>query len=86
MKAMDSTDAKTNFGALLDAAQRAPVSIKKKGRPIAVMVSQEDFEDYQKLKLDWLQRELQIGIDAADRGDVVDGEKFMSGLLKQYTD
>jgi prevent-host-death family protein len=44
MKTMASTDAKTNFGALLDAAQREPVTIEKKGRAVAVMLSKEQYD------------------------------------------
>lgn len=86
MKAMASTDAKTNFGALLDAAQRGPVAIKKKGRRVAVMLSAEDYDAYERRQLAWLQRELQAGIDAADRGELVDGPAFMAKLRAQYAD
>lgn len=40
-----ASEMKQHFGKYLDAAQRAPVTIKKNGRPTAVLVS---FEDYQK--------------------------------------
>jgi prevent-host-death family protein len=83
MKTMASTDAKTNFGALLDAAQRGPVAIKKKNRRVAVMLSAEDYDAYEQRQLQWLRRELQIGIDAADRGELVDGEAFMKELLAE---
>jgi prevent-host-death family protein len=85
MKTFASTEAKTNFGALLDAAQREPVAIQKKGRPVAYMLSCEEFEAFEELKLKDLQRELQIGIEALDKGDVVDGGKFMAKLRKKYS-
>ncbi len=37
-------DAKNRFGQFLDAAQREPVTVTKKGRPAAVMLSIEDYE------------------------------------------
>ena len=43
MKTLGSREAKENFGALLDSAQREPVTILKNGRPTAVMVSPEDY-------------------------------------------
>lgn len=46
---MPSTEAKTHFGALLDMAQRHPVSIEKKGRPVAVVISESEFAAYQQL-------------------------------------
>jgi PHD/YefM family antitoxin component YafN of YafNO toxin-antitoxin module len=33
MRTVSSLDAKNRFGQLLDAAQRAPVTVTKKGRP-----------------------------------------------------
>lgn len=42
---ISASEMKQHFGKYLDAAQRAPVTIKKNGRPTAVLVS---FEDYQK--------------------------------------
>ena len=39
-----ASDAKNNFGALMDAAQRAPVRIEKHGRTVAFLVSKEDME------------------------------------------
>lgn len=37
-------EAKDNFGLLLDTAQRRPVTIKKKGRSVAVLMSMEEYE------------------------------------------
>ncbi len=84
MKSMASTDAKTNFGALLDAAQRGPVAIKKKNRRVAVVISAEDYDgykDYQHEKLEEIHAKLKEGLGAADRGEFVDGEEFMAKLL-----
>ena len=43
MRTVSSLDAKNRFGQLLDAAQRAPVTVTKKGRPAAVVMSIEDY-------------------------------------------
>jgi prevent-host-death family protein len=44
MKEISSTEAKTHCGALLNMAQREPVTIHKKGRAEAVILSMQDFE------------------------------------------
>jgi antitoxin Phd len=44
MRTISSLDAKNRFGQLLDAAQRAPVTVTKKGRPAAIVMSIEDYE------------------------------------------
>jgi antitoxin Phd len=41
MRTVSSLDAKNRFGQSLDAAQRAPVTVIKKGRPAAVVMSIE---------------------------------------------
>jgi prevent-host-death family protein len=43
MKKVSASKAKTHFGALIDQAQRGPVTIEKQGRPVAVIVSFETF-------------------------------------------
>ena len=44
MKKVASTKAKDAFGELLDTAQREPVTIEKKGRPVAVVLSIAEYE------------------------------------------
>lgn len=39
MKKISASEAKTHFGALLDQAQKEPVTIEKQGRPVAVILS-----------------------------------------------
>jgi prevent-host-death family protein len=46
MRTISAIDAKNRFGQLLDAAQRAPVTVTKKGRPAAVVMSIEDYERF----------------------------------------
>ena len=45
VKTMTALEAKTHFGKFLDAAQREPVIVTKKNRPVGVMFSIEDIED-----------------------------------------
>jgi prevent-host-death family protein len=50
MKTMSAKEAKDAFGLLLDTAQREPVTITKKGREVAVLVSKTDFERLEALE------------------------------------
>ena len=50
MKSLAAAEAKTNFGHLLDMAQRSPVTIEKRGRAVAVVVSLQDFQHYEELE------------------------------------
>jgi antitoxin Phd len=69
MRTISSIEAKNRFGQLLDAAQRAPVTVTKKGRPAAVVMSVEDYRRMRgaawKRLLDTMTRARK---DAAERG------------------
>lgn len=64
MKEISSTEAKTHFGALLDMAQRGPVTIHKKGRAVAVMLSVQDFKEHEAMKLQLLQKAIDEGLSS----------------------
>ncbi|TAN65681.1 MAG: type II toxin-antitoxin system Phd/YefM family antitoxin [Methylobacter sp.] len=81
MKTVASTEAKSNFGALLDSAQRGPVTIEKKGRPVAVIISYEDYQQHEILKLESLRNDLMAGIRQADKGKLIDGEQAFHDLI-----
>ena len=80
MKSMPAGEAKNKFGELLDAAQREPVTIEKHGRPVAVVMSSEEFDEIEALKLKWLKVEIQKGLDDIAAGRVVDGEEAFKML------
>ena len=44
MKRFAAKEAKNSFGHMLDSARREPVTIEKNGRPVAVVMSLEDYE------------------------------------------
>ena len=54
MRTMSAKDAKNHFGELLLEAQKAPVTIEKNGRPVAVLLSIEEHEAAEKMKLERL--------------------------------
>lgn len=80
METVPAADAKTNFGALLDKAQREPVTISKNGRPVAVVMSVAAFEEQQRIKLEFLRREVGKGLDDLKRGKVVSAEDAFAAL------
>ena len=44
MITMTSLDAQNQFGTLIDASQRQPVTVTRRGRPVAVVQSYEDYK------------------------------------------
>lgn len=80
---MSSSQARENFGELLDTSQREAVLIEKKGRPVSVVLSKHEYDEYQLLKEDWLRKEIQKGIDAYEAGDFEDGPTVMKRMLER---
>ncbi len=83
MKVIPAAEAKTNFGALLDSAQREPVTISKKGRRVAVIMSVQEYEEHEALKLEHLRSAVLKGIKQLDKGKSTDGQVFMKSLIKE---
>lgn len=54
MRTMSAKDAKNHFGELLMEAQKAPVTIERNGKPVAVLYSYEDHHHIERAKLEWL--------------------------------
>ncbi|NEY92043.1 type II toxin-antitoxin system Phd/YefM family antitoxin [Tabrizicola oligotrophica] len=52
MKTMSATLASKEFGRFIDAAQREPVLLTKKDRPVAVTVSVADWEELVALRIE----------------------------------
>jgi prevent-host-death family protein len=80
VKSMPAKEAKQSFGALLDAAQREPVTITKNGREVAVLVSKEDFERLEALEDAYWGR---LAEEAHKEGyiGVEESEKLLNRLL-----
>jgi len=58
---VSSSTAQNNFKKLLETAQREPVTIEKWGRPVAVVISMEEYQACVALKQVALQRDQQVG-------------------------
>jgi len=86
MQTIAAADAKTNFGALLDKAQREPVTISKNGRAVAVLMSVEAFEEHQRVKLQLLREDVRKGLDDLERGATVRGDEAFRALDKELED
>lgn len=81
MNVLSANEAKTHFGDMLLKAQRAPIQINKNGKPVAVVISLEEYESTEALKLQLLQsRAAQAKVDIA-QGNLIDGEAFFDELV-----
>ena len=50
MQILTSRDAQTNFGMLIDSAQKEPIKITRRNRPIAVVISNEEYDRLQHME------------------------------------
>ena len=69
MKTMSATAASKEFGRFIDAAQREPVLLTKKDRPVAVTVSVADWEELLSLRIE---RGIAAGLADVATGRVVE--------------
>ena len=70
MKQMTATEAAKGFGQLVDEAQAEPITIKKNGRPVAVIFSYRESQEIEALKLAELTRFIAEGIEDSEAGRV----------------
>ena len=80
MDALSANEAKTHFGDMLLKAQRAPVQINKNGKPVAVVLSVEEYESIESLKLRLLQSRVIQAMADIEADSLVDGESFFDEL------
>ena len=80
MEALSANEAKTQFGDMLMKAQRAPIQINRNGKPVAVVISVEEYESMEALKLRMLQLKAAKAKDDILSGHTVDGEQFFDEL------
>ena len=80
MDTLSANEAKTQFGDLLLKAQRAPIQINKNGKPVAVIVSMDEYESIEALKLRLLQSRVAQAKADIEAGNTIDGESFFDGL------
>lgn len=69
MKTMSATIASKEFGRFIDAAQREPVLLTRKDRPVAVTVSVADWEELVSLRIE---RGIAAGLADVAAGRVVE--------------
>jgi antitoxin Phd len=80
MKRVSATDAKQRFAAVIDAAQREPIVIRRQNRDVAVLMSPEEYDRIRGANIEELDRLCErVSREAAERGLT---DRVLADLLK----
>ena len=82
METLTSNQAKTQFGDLLLKVQRAPVEISRNGKPVAVMISADDYSAMEPLKMELLRQSLRRGLTDLEAGKIQDGDSVFDSMIE----
>lgn len=81
MKTASATDVKNHFGEYLQSTLKEPLVIEKTGRPVAVLVSMEDYERLQALEdAYWIRKAKEA--EAEGMVNFKDANSFLKSLAK----
>jgi len=80
MKTVSATDAKQRLAALLDAAQREPVLIRRQNRAVAVVMSPEEYDRIRGVNTEELRRLCERVSKQAEARGLTD--EILADLLK----
>ena len=81
MEVLTANQAKTHFGETLLKAQKEPVCINKNGKPVAMMVSMEDYRELDEIKLELIKARAVIADKEIKNRQTVEGDDFFQSLL-----
>mgnify|MGYP000507117298 FL=1 len=76
MYTLNANEAKTKFGSMLMKVQSEPVEVIKNGSPVAVVVSIEEYNKIEQLKMELVKSRF----ENIDESDLVDGKTFFEEL------
>jgi len=82
MQALTDNEAKTQFGDMLIKAQKEPIQINKNGKPVAVVLSMEDYESIEEMKQNLLQQRFENAKREIDENQLKSGKAVFNSLLK----
>ncbi len=85
MERISATDAKREFGEVLLKAQQAPVGIDKNGKPVAVVLSADAYEEMAALNRQYLEQAIEQGVADVQSGRVY-AESETLGRLRRLVD
>jgi len=84
MQTIAATEASNRFGKLLDLALQEPVTIEKKGRQVAVILSVEEYSRMECTIEEYQEQRLKESIADMDAGKVMPASEAFASLKQRY--
>ena len=84
MNTITANEFKKSTGRAMDQAQRQPITVEKYGRPYVVILSHEDYRDYERLRYAALKAGIQKGIESCD-GSPFDPDALIAEIGRGLT-
>ena len=81
VESLSANAAKTHFGDLLLKVQREPVQINRNGKAVAVVISVDDYQCLETLKMNLLKDRVHQAKKDIMAGNISDGDAFFDDLL-----
>jgi prevent-host-death family protein len=81
MEIFTANEAKNRFGEVLLKSQKEPVQVTRSGKPVVMVVSIEDYNASEELKLRYVREHIQEGLVDIASGNVEDGDTFFQDLI-----
>ncbi len=85
LPSISASQAKQSFGQLIMDVQREPVQISKSGKPVAVMMSAQEYESLSQLRVDRLRSAIARGIEQCERGEVSNAKDVFNRVRARTT-
>lgn len=80
MRILNASDAKREFGDVLLKAQKEPITINKNGKPVAVVISIDEYDQMIDSKEKQLITEVQKGMKDVEQGKVASADSVFKSL------
>ena len=81
MQSVSANEAKIHFGDLLIKSQKSPIEINRNGKAVAVILSVNDYQCFEDLKMQYLKHRIEQAREEIAAGRLIDGESFFDELL-----
>ncbi|MDR1621696.1 MAG: type II toxin-antitoxin system prevent-host-death family antitoxin [Synergistaceae bacterium] len=86
MEIFTANEAKNRFGEVILKSQKEPVQVTRSGKPVIMVISIEEYDASEKLKLRYLREHIQEALNDIENGNVEDGDVFFQDLMAEKYD